>query len=163
MMAVSNPQPTLPRQRRLLPLAAWVMALLSGCAVGPDYQTQSPEQLLPDHFAKASGSPTQSAQPPVSERWWTAFHDDALNQLVQAALQHSPDIAAAQASVRQARAALAQVSSAQLPQVSAQGRLGRDTVQALMRLGKLISLATPDGPSRAAAPKHRACWPSKPM
>src|SRR4029450_338791 len=35
--------------------------------------------------------------------WWTLFGSEPVNQLVQAALAGNPDIAAAQASLRQAR------------------------------------------------------------
>jgi outer membrane protein TolC len=60
------------------------------------------------------------------QRWWTVFDDAALSQLVEQALQSSPDLAQAEARVRQARASLGVVDSALWPQLNAGARSGRD-------------------------------------
>lgn len=102
-----------------------VTAALAGCAVGPDYQHLTPAQAAPEQFHDAR-SPAGPAQVTQAEAWWTVFHDAALNALVQSALQHSPDIESAEASVRQSRASIVQVQSAGSVQVSAEGRVGLD-------------------------------------
>lgn len=59
-----------------------------------------------------------------SEAWWTAYGDPQLDALVAAALASSPDVAAAQARILQARGA-AEISGADtLPQIGAQGSAG---------------------------------------
>ena len=102
------------------PLLFSLLALaLTGCAVGPDYH--APPSTLPAHFQHQPAS----SQPQL-QRWWTVFDDAALNQLVEQALQSSPDLAQAEARVRQARASLGQVDSALWPQLNASARTGRD-------------------------------------
>jgi len=53
--------------------------------------------------------------------WWYLFHSKALNQLIQTGLENSPNLAAAQAALRQAKEALnAQIGTSLFPAVSAQ-------------------------------------------
>jgi len=92
---------------------------LTACAVGPDYH--APPSTLPAHFQNQPAS----SQPQL-QRWWTVFDDAGLNRLVEQALQSSPDLAQAEARVRQARASLGQVDSALWPQLNASARTGRD-------------------------------------
>ncbi|HET6433773.1 efflux transporter outer membrane subunit [Dyella sp.] len=87
---------------------------LAGCAVGPDYQRpDSPRvdrytaQPLPDATATAQvagGDAQRFLQGrEVPQRWWTGFGNDELSRRVRMALEHSPTIASAQASLRQAQ------------------------------------------------------------
>ncbi|MEE9147413.1 MAG: RND transporter, partial [Candidatus Tectomicrobia bacterium] len=61
----------------------WSLVLfctLTGCAVGPDYespQVESPEAWRVDYAAAADVSNT---------RWWEQFKDPALNELIDIAL-----------------------------------------------------------------------------
>lgn len=100
---------------------------LTGCAVSPNYQAPTVDELLPGQFpvqaqAHNAGSPIVAAQ------WWHTFNDAALNELVEVALKHSPDLEAADANIRQSRAALGQISGQGQPQLNADGRLGRDQI-----------------------------------
>ncbi|WP_159880509.1 efflux transporter outer membrane subunit [Aquitalea denitrificans] len=104
--------------RILFPLLFPLLAL-TACAVGPDYH--APQTTLPAHYQHQAGS----SQPQL-QRWWTVFDDAALSQLVEQALQSSPDLAQADARVRQARASLGVVDSALWPQLNAGVRSGRD-------------------------------------
>ncbi|MEX8191220.1 efflux transporter outer membrane subunit [Comamonas guangdongensis] len=116
-----------------LGLAAAV--LLGGCAVGPDFT--SPE--LPAAVTDNSYTPTPVVQETVSApgtggaaqrllpgrdipaQWWSLFHSDALDQLIRAALAQSPNLAAAQAALRQAQETLnAQTGALQYPNVGLQ-------------------------------------------
>ena len=101
---------------------AW-LAALGGCAVGPNYQPVTPQQLFPENFPAPGAAPDAAALP---GDWWRSFEDPGLDMLVAAALRNSPDITAAEAHVRASRAALAQAGSAGLPQLDAQARAGRD-------------------------------------
>ncbi|MHB8623669.1 MAG: efflux transporter outer membrane subunit [Sulfuricaulis sp.] len=103
--------------------------VLSGCAVGPDYHrpeapntksyTKAP---LPSETAATSGT-GGAAQRFVSgqeipAQWWTLFHSEPLDQLIRQALQDSPTLAAAQATLREAQENLrAQYDSALSPGV----------------------------------------------
>lgn len=79
--------------------------LVSACAVGPDYQAPP----APD--AKALPAPDgadghgQKVTPglDIPAQWWGLYHSPALNHLVEEAMAHNADVAAAQAALRVAR------------------------------------------------------------
>lgn len=84
-------------------VAALLAAALGGCAVGPDYvrpQVNAPQSLTRGTLATAAAA-TSSSQ--VDVQWWTGFGSPELNALVDEALQRSPTIAAAEATLRAAR------------------------------------------------------------
>ncbi len=92
------------RLRRAGCLAWTSWLLLAGCTVGPNYQGP-PQVIAADHpFARAAA--IRVAAGPVEPQWWTALQDPALNQVEAAALAGSPDLAAATARLREARAQL---------------------------------------------------------
>ena len=81
----------------------WAVAaviVLSGCAVGPNYQR--PDTPLDAHFANA-GEPGFAENEAV-EQYWTSFADPVLDGLVADALAHNKDLSAAEANLRAARA-----------------------------------------------------------
>lgn len=121
---------TLAAKLALRPLTILLAAILAGCAVGPNYQAITPEQVAPEQFPVSKRVEADSAPVTAREGWWHGFHDESLNVLVQAALQHSPDIASADASIRQARASITQIASNQVPQLNGAGRIGRDQFSA---------------------------------
>src|SRR5581483_6096593 len=100
-------------------------ASMAGCAVGPNYQPVTPERAAPEQFRNA---PAHADLAHVTERdaWWYGFRDAGLNALVQSALQHGPDIATAEANIRQARAGVTQAAGAQALQLNGAARVGRD-------------------------------------
>lgn len=110
---------------------AWALvALLGGCAVGPDFHPPA----APDAKSYTSAPvPAQTAGAPVAggvaQRfengadipgdWWTVFHSAPLDALIGKALQNNPDLAAARAALTVAREnALAQ-RGAYFPAVNA--------------------------------------------
>ncbi len=112
------------KKTRSLCLAA---ALLGGCAIGPDYRNITPQQAAPEQF-RATAPEADTAHVVERDAWWFGFHDGGLDSLVQTALQHSPDIASADAGIAQSRASVTQVASARSPQLSGEGRVGRDQI-----------------------------------
>ncbi|MET4896127.1 efflux transporter outer membrane subunit [Sphingomonadaceae bacterium jetA1] len=102
-----------------LPLLACVSAGLSGCAVGPhdlDAHASLPPLSAAPVIAPASG-PAQSVSATVAPEWWHAFGNTQVDALVTEALAHNNDVAAAEASLRQAREqALATKGSLLFPQ-----------------------------------------------
>ena len=95
-------------------MSAFLLFVLSGCAVGPDFK--SPEAPQATHYTQSSlPSETASSKIPlgeaqrwveggsIQEAWWHCFGSDALNQLIEEALKSSPTLASANANVRQAQ------------------------------------------------------------
>ena len=76
-------------------------AVLAACAVGPNYH--KPETPVDGRFVNA-GEPG-FARGDVVQQYWTGFADPMLIDLVQDALLHNRDLAAAAANLRAARAA----------------------------------------------------------
>ncbi|GLQ98768.1 efflux transporter outer membrane subunit [Dyella mobilis] len=138
--------------RRLRHLRApWVAVLaavvaLPGCTVGPDYRgapsvakaaTQAPS------FVRAPGSGVTSA--PAPSRWWESLNDPQLNALIEAAFAHNPDLAAAQARLRESRAQLQQQRAAEMPTASA------DAAAIRMREPDLSGLQSSSGSNTSAS------------
>ena len=108
--------PTLVRSKTAV-VAALAGAALAACAVGPDFVR--PEAPKTDRYT-ADPLPTATASAPVTggatqrldfgaeipEQWWTLFRSPALDELVRAALDENPSLAAARATLRQAQEAL---------------------------------------------------------
>lgn len=101
--------------------AVSLLALLSACAVGPDYRAPTASALkVPDSFVSArAGEETDLS------RWWTSFDDPVLTQLVDRGLAANLDVAVAGARLRQARATLRQQQGSALPSLSASGSVAR--------------------------------------
>ena len=98
--------------------AAMVMsAAIAGCAVGPNYHR--PETQVDAAFANA-GEPGLAAGDPI-ERYWTAFGDPMLTQLVEDSVAHNKDLAEATANLRAARAARRLAGFDQFPTVTLTG------------------------------------------
>jgi outer membrane protein TolC len=121
-----------------LPVGAAVLtALLTSCTVGPDFHppaapasTRFTETALPDRTV-AAATPGGSAQQLALDRdipgaWWDLFHSSQLTVLVAQALKANPDVAAAQATLLQARETVRAEQGALLPQVSASAEVQRD-------------------------------------
>ena len=96
-----------------------LVAMSSGCLVGPNYKR--PAVPAPPEYR---GAP---AELPVKrdvasfgdEKWWEAFQDDALRNLIRAALQQNYDVRIAAARILEARALLGITRADQLPSVDA--------------------------------------------
>lgn len=93
---------------------------LAGCTVGPNYA--GPPEVATS--ATASGRFVRAddaalATSPAVARWWDTLGDATLSQLVDAALAQSPNVEAAQARIREARARLDNGRANLLPSASA--------------------------------------------
>ena len=111
------------KRRRSTVLIAACLALLAGCAVGPDYVrpagtlplsyppapavSAASFSVAPDTVASARDSADSAqllvAAAAVPVNWWEMFHSPALDALVGASLQHNPGVEAAQAALRVVR------------------------------------------------------------
>ena len=95
----------------------WLLAIgvaaLSGCAVGPDFDrpaapdvegfTSSPLPGKTVSTEVAGGEAQRFVQGlDIPGQWWTLFHSEALNTLIEEALKNNPTLPAAEAALRQA-------------------------------------------------------------
>ncbi|WP_295635894.1 efflux transporter outer membrane subunit [Novosphingobium sp.] len=110
------------RAKRGLLMAVPAVLVLSACA--PDLGTR-PQPLSSAQLesARSLASGATAAAWPV-DRWWQSYADPQLDALVDEALAHSPDVAAATARIRQARGLARQAGAAALPQLGAGGSAG---------------------------------------
>jgi len=97
---------------RRLP-TVFLLACLGACAVGPDFERPAAPEVegyarepLPDETAKAdiAGGKTQRLVQglDIPGQWWTLFHSEALNVLIEEALNNNPTLPAAQAALGEA-------------------------------------------------------------
>ena len=102
-------------------------ALITACAMGPDYQRPSPDK--DDRFRMAEAGvdgPTMANLP-----WWDLLKDDQLQKLVNTALAENNDLLKAVATVEEFQARAWVAKSDFLPNVTASGNapsFGRKTV-----------------------------------
>jgi NodT family efflux transporter outer membrane factor (OMF) lipoprotein len=110
--------------------------LLSGCAVGPDYQ--KPDLPAPDRFTTATGASQPSVDP---AQWWKTLGDDELNALVERAVTANPDLAIALYRVQEARTQEAVLLGNVLPKGDFTGAAGNGTGSDVTR-GRVPSTLT---------------------
>lgn len=94
------------------PVAILLSLCLAGCVSAP---TTAPKEvpLKPESLGLA-GAP----MPEIDDKWWTAFNDPTLDQLVSQALAGSPTLAAAMARVHDAQSELAESRASTYPQIT---------------------------------------------
>ena len=92
----------------------WLLAIgvaLAGCAVGPDFERPAAPDVegytstpLPAKTASAEvtgGEAQRFVQDlDIPGQWWTLFHSEALNTLIEQALRNNPTLPAAEAALR---------------------------------------------------------------
>jgi NodT family efflux transporter outer membrane factor (OMF) lipoprotein len=99
-------------------LYACACALLSACALGPNYHRP---QITPAASFKELGDwkPSEPADALTRGPWWEIFHDDVLNQLEAQVEVSNENVKAAAASYEQALALLSQARAGYWPTVTA--------------------------------------------
>jgi NodT family efflux transporter outer membrane factor (OMF) lipoprotein len=90
-----------------------LVAVLSACAVGPNFKRPPPpmdlgygsasEQKFAPVAAPGGDAQRFVAGMDIPNQWWTLFQSPKLNTLVEQALKGNPNVGAAQAALRQAR------------------------------------------------------------
>ena len=89
------------------------MLALSGCTVGPDFVR--PEAKVNENWNEKGD--TRVRQTAIDQQWWKAFHDPALDQLIQLAYQQNLPLQITGLRIMEARAQLAIALGQQYPQV----------------------------------------------
>lgn len=135
-----------------------VSLALSACALGPDFKAPAaPSQAIitpPEAYSYTStplNEPTEASEgnagaaqklvagEDIPAQWWAVFHSAELDALIRSALAQSPDLASAQAALRQAKENYTAFSgNALYPNVTANLGVNREHASA-------ISTFTPDG------------------
>jgi NodT family efflux transporter outer membrane factor (OMF) lipoprotein len=105
-----RPHPPAPSRKGRGRLWGFVLALLTGCTTGPDYQR--PPLEIPAAYRV---TPETAAAAWPSRDWWRGFHSDELNALIEQAKAQNFDIAAAIARVRQEDAQVRIAGASLLP------------------------------------------------
>jgi NodT family efflux transporter outer membrane factor (OMF) lipoprotein len=114
--------------------------LAGGCTVGPDYKPPKMEKVqVPGQFSELSSATRPTTQPDVAgsraeaqiaaldyQQWWMTFNDPELNSLIARAVKQNPDLIAAEARVREARAERGVAASAYWPQINADGQFSHN-------------------------------------
>ncbi len=111
-------------------------ALLSGCALGPDFHRPDPPAVdgytsrPPAAVASPVGAPGGEEQRFIKDldipaQWWTLFESPPLNAMIERAFEANPTIASAQAALRQAHENVAAQVAAFFPTIQANGSAGR--------------------------------------
>jgi multidrug efflux system outer membrane protein len=96
------------------------LAILGGCAVGPNYKR--PAVQAPENFRFTDSQATNSLG---DLPWWQVFKDPILLNLIGTALTNNYDLQQAVARVEQARNQAAAANAAFFPQVGYGGDIGR--------------------------------------
>ena len=108
--------------------ACLAVALLSGCAVGPDFvppdapkatgYTKEPLGALSASPGAGLGEQRFAGDIDIPAEWWATFRSRPLNELIEEALNRNPDLASAQAALRVAHQNAEAQKSAFWPQVT---------------------------------------------
>jgi NodT family efflux transporter outer membrane factor (OMF) lipoprotein len=126
--------------------ATALVSVLSGCTVGPDYHGAPPvaqDTRSSPTFVRTPASGTTAT--PAPNHWWLAFNDPQLDELIDAAFAHSPDVEIAQARLRESRSQLQQQRANALPKISA------DAAAVRMREPDLSALSSSGGGNEASS------------
>jgi multidrug efflux system outer membrane protein len=108
------------RRSSHLPLLAGLGLLVGGCiTVGPDYVP--PKVQVPASFSEAPAPKDSRSERSGDDAWWKNLGDPILESLLAQALESAPDIAEAQARVREARALSGYAGSSRFPVADADG------------------------------------------
>jgi NodT family efflux transporter outer membrane factor (OMF) lipoprotein len=110
----------------LIPTAAAL--LLTGCALGPDYKPPTPPAGATAPLVSVDPALESRTEPP--DAWWRLYDDPLLDRLVIQAFSANQDLAAAEANLSAARAALEGARNGQYPQTNINfgAKYGRDAI-----------------------------------
>jgi len=97
----------------------WLLLLLAGCSVGPDYRP--PKLALPTDWAEPLGGGVTNSPAQITA-WWNVFADPQLDSLISRAVRTNHDLRIAVARVKEAQALRSGALADFLPTISATGQ-----------------------------------------
>ena len=101
---------------KLAPIA--VALMISGCAIGPDYQTPTSNFDSEYLYQDTAGIVTGERSKAHSQAWWTQFNDPLLNQLVIDAQHQAIPLKVAAQRIRMAQSYQSAIESFKVPTVN---------------------------------------------
>ena len=104
-------------RRRALILSS--ILAVGGCTLTPDYER--PELDVPEDYVQ----PDRAGESIANVEWWNLFEDQALQQLINTALEENKDLGVALSRIESARQAVTAVRANQFPFISISGFAGR--------------------------------------
>jgi NodT family efflux transporter outer membrane factor (OMF) lipoprotein len=118
------------KSRVKLLTAASILALLTGCAVGPNFKRPAAPEVsdyVPTPLSTTAGTPNTVAGESqrfaggadIAADWWTLFHSAPLNELIDRSLSSNHDLKAARAALTVARENMLAQRGVYFPSVSA--------------------------------------------
>jgi NodT family efflux transporter outer membrane factor (OMF) lipoprotein len=142
--------------RRLSPFI--VLALLAGCAVGPDYKR--PDVETPAAYKEAGDwKPAQPQDEAPRGSWWQVYDDAELDKLVAQVEVSNQNVRAAEAQYRQAVALLGAAQAAWFPTLSGNLSATRSQGVSASSAAATGSTVTPGAPIRnSVRPSLTASW-----
>ncbi|RDI98623.1 histidine kinase [Dyella solisilvae] len=139
-------------------LSCAIAVALTGCAVGPDYKRPAApdaKEYAPTPMARSTeaadvkgGQAQQLVQSmDIPGQWWTLFHSEPLNALIDDALKHNADVEAAHAALKVAWEAVYAQRGAYFPTVDAsinptRQDIAKDVASAVASGADLYNLTT---------------------
>ena len=137
-------------------LLAGTALLLASCAVGPDFLKPSappeagytPEKMDATAATATAGGAAQRfvEGKDIPGQWWTLFHSEPLNQLIEEALKANPTLDAAQATLRQSQETATAQRGVLFPQVNGNLSTTREKISGASfgnpKLNQLFTLTT---------------------
>ena len=108
--------------KALVVIASVGLAILAGCAVGPDYE--QPKTSTPSQWNSLNGGETNG--PVDLAQWWKNFGDTNLDMYITTAIQSNLTLRVAEARVREARGQKGIVQASLWPSLSGNGSYSRN-------------------------------------
>jgi NodT family efflux transporter outer membrane factor (OMF) lipoprotein len=112
---------------RLAFAASLAVAVLAGCAVGPNYREPQISTAEQWHSLPSQGVHDEGTDAPSLAAWWTALGDEQLTSLIDRAVQGSKTVQQAIARVKEARARRGAAIAPLFPSFSASAGKSRVT------------------------------------
>ncbi|MFV9668995.1 efflux transporter outer membrane subunit [Pantoea sp. ARC607] len=110
------------------PYLPFIVLLLAGCSVGPDYQR--PSMAMPVHYKEARGwQPATPRDAQSKGEWWLVYHDATLSGLLSQVSVSNQNVATYSAQYRQAQALAAESRAALFPSLGYDGSVTRSGSQ----------------------------------
>ena len=128
------PAPFVSRRVARMSAVAGLLALLSACTVGPDFEEPpKPESQHYDQIAENQLSPTSGTQGvqhisldrKVEGDWWSVFGSAKLDDIMRRAIEGNLDLAAADATISQAAEAVKVAEGGLYPQIDFGAQIAR--------------------------------------
>ena len=120
-------------------LVSVLLAVVSGCTVGPDYEPPEFEQEVPDTWKSEAAEDIEGPGSPL-ETWWTTLNDPKLVELIHEARLNNLSLQIAAERVQEARARLGIATGKYYPDVAVDGSYSRNSVSE-----NSLQIAPPEG------------------